>query len=156
MAKNSTIVLSAEPKGKFVEGTVFGTPKPGTLMQLKAGILPSGGRFTYEPFAPGTDGKKGEILVLREDDEQGKTMTDAYVTGTRCFMYAPLPGDELNLLLGEVAGTGNTYAIGDRLIANATAGYLIPETGSPQDTVAICNEVVTQVTASHLTWCTIL
>jgi hypothetical protein len=90
---------------------------------------------------------------LLPDQLQGKGATDAYVLGTRCFLYCPISGEEMNLVLGEIAGTGNTFAIGDRFIIDAENGILVPESGSPQETLAVCLETVTQVAGSHLTWC---
>jgi hypothetical protein len=46
---------------------------------------------------------KGPFYVLREDYLQGKTVDDAYAAGDRCFLYVPKPGDELNLLLLNIA-----------------------------------------------------
>lgn len=153
MSKGNTIILSANPQGKFIEGVIADTSKPGTIMQIQAATEMSNGRPTFIAAAPGTDGKAVVHNVLLEDGLQGKTITDAYVSGTRCFVYVPLPGEELNVIVGEGAGTANTFAIGDRFEINATGGYLIPETGSPQQTSWICRETVTQKAAAYLTFC---
>lgn len=152
--KGLDIVVTAFPKGVFLEGLIGDTSKPGTIMQKKATTAPVGGRFTYIAAAPGTDGKRVQCAVLMADTLQGKGPTDAYVSGTRCQMYVPVPGEDMNVRCGEVAGTGNTYAIGDRLIIDAEDGILVPETGSPQDTIFEVNEVVTQSAGSVLVWVT--
>lgn len=153
MAKGNEIVLSGNPKGVFLEGTIDDTSKPGTIMQIKAGVAPVGGRHTWIAAAPGTDGEPAIIAILCADNFQGKLITDAYVAGTRCFMYCPIAGEEVNVLLGEVAGTGNTFTVGDGFILNATGGWLVPNTGTPGSVPFICLEPAVQVVASTLTWC---
>lgn len=156
MSRGNKIIVTADPKGRFVEGTIGDTSKPGACMQLQISPPQTAnqvGRFTYVAAAPGTDGKQIEHLILLEDSPQGKTISDAYVSGTRCRMYIPLAGEEINILLGEVAGTGNSYAIGDQVILDADGGIYVPYTGSPQETAFQVMEVVTQVSGSNLTWC---
>ena len=69
----SSIILTSEPRGQFIEGFVSGTPKPGTCMQVKANTAKVGGRFTYEVYQPGTDGEQRAVLILLEDSLQGLT-----------------------------------------------------------------------------------
>lgn len=153
MARGNEIIVSADPQGKFLEGIISGTPKPGTLMQLKAGVAMKGGRFTWEAATPvGGDGKPSIVAVLLADNLQGKTATDAYVTGTRCFLYCPIAGEDLNVLVGEGAGTANTFAVGDYLMLDAEDGILIPSS-SPVSAPFIVLETETQVTGSTLVWC---
>lgn len=151
--KNSTIILTSPPRGTFLEGTIDDTSLPGTLMQVKLATAFTSGRAHFVAAATGTDGKCALAGVLLEDDLQGKTYADAYVSGTRCRIYVPIAGEELNLRVGEVAGTGNTFAIGDRFELNGTGGYLIPETGSPQETIAVALEAKTQIAADTLLFC---
>lgn len=150
MATKNEIILTAEPRGTFLEGVVDGTPKPGNFGQIKAATEPVMGRHTWSLAAPGTDGKKIVKAIFLHDDLQGKLTSDAYVAGTRCKLYVPIGGEEVNIRVGEVAGTGNTFAIGDRLIINATAGYAIPEGGSPQDLIGVVMETVTQHAGNEL------
>lgn len=128
--KGNEIVLSAFPQGKFIEGIISGTPKPGTLMQLKASVEPVNGRHTYEAYAPGTgDGTPGEVLVLRNDDLQGFTVTTAYVSGTRGFLYSPTPGEELNVRKADISGTGSATEdlnIGEKLLVVDGTGKVSP------------------------------
>lgn len=154
MAKGNTIVLSVPPKGVMEGGIINDTSKPGTLMQIDTSVqVDKHGRKTWIAAAPGADGLlKGAYPVLMEDKKQGKAVTDAYVAGTECQLYFPLPGEDFNALCGEVAGTGNTYAIGDALELDAETGILVPYSATPQNVFAQCMEVVTQVTGSHLTW----
>ena len=126
MAKGNEIVVTANPKGNFLGGTIKGAVKPGILVQVRATPF-VGGKPVFEPFAPGTDGKTGWVGVLMADSLQGKLATDALTDGAECQVYCPVKGDYLNVLAGEVAGTGNTYALGDMLGTDAEDGLLVPD-----------------------------
>lgn len=157
MSRNNTIVLTPCPYGRFMEGQVAAatTPKPGTAMQIQAATALVGGRWTFELFNTGTDGTmpKGPIYILREDDLQGRLMTTAYAAGERCFLYTPLPGDELNLLLGDVAGTGDDHTKGEVLIIDNGTGEFIATTGSPESEPAMLLETITDPATDTLAWC---
>lgn len=153
MSRGSSIIVSNDPKGTFIEGIVSGTPKPGTLMQLQAGTALVGERFTYEVFAPGTDGQRRTIIILLEDRLQGALPTIAYVTGTRGFFYIPAAGEEFNMLVADVAGTGDDHAIGDLFIAKSGTGKLIANTGTPDSIPFQCLEVAPDPVADALLWC---
>jgi hypothetical protein len=124
MAKGNTIVASAHPQGVFLEGVISGTPKPGTVMEVKPATPLTNGRETYQAVSRAS-GAIGAIFVLLEDDLQGKLPTDAYVTGTRGRLYAPIAGEELNMLVGDVSGSGDTIAIGDLYGVTTVTGKLI-------------------------------
>lgn len=150
---NPTIVLTPDPKGRMLECVIDGTPYPGTIMQIKNGVEPSGGRFTYEVYDRAADGdrSKGPIAILLEDHLQGKTINDAYVAGTRGFLYFPLPGDELLARLGDVSGTGDAHTIGEIMMVDDGTGELIVTTGSPQSQPFVCLETFAAPTAdSHI------
>ncbi len=149
-APKNNIIKCAFPRGVFLEGTMADTSKPGTCMQVKAATAYTNGRPSFVAAAPGTDGKPVMHAILLEDMEQGKTVDDAYVSGTRARLYVPAPGEEMLIRVGEVAGTGNTYAIGDRLIIDAEDGIYVPDSGSPADVAFVCQEVLTQVAGSTL------
>jgi len=155
MAQGSDIMVSANPKGKDKEGIVYGTPKPGTLMQIKAGVEPVSGRYTWQVYTPGTDGNRLPIAVLMEDHLQGKTATDAYVTGTRCFLYCPIMGEELNMLVSAAGtGTGDAQAIGGLLIGDTGTGLLVATTGTPEsEPFQLLETVADVVIAGTLTHC---
>lgn len=152
MARGSAIIVSSQPDGKYIEGIIDGTPKPGTVMQIKAGVAAVEGRFTYEVFNQSGDGVPAPIIVLLEDWGQGKAATVAYETGKRGFMYAPAPGDRLNMLKGDVAGTGDDFAIGDRLMVDDGTGKLVAAS-SAESVPFICLETVTDPTADQLIHC---
>lgn len=118
MSIGNEIVVNANPKGTFIEGIISGTPKPGVVMQIKAATEPVGGRLTWEVYdRSGTakDGLNTLIACLRADDLRGKTVSDAYVSGERCFLYCPIPGEEMNMIIADISGTADDYAIGDLL-----------------------------------------
>lgn len=125
-------------------------------MQIKAATAMSGGgggQPTWELYTPsGGDGKPGLIAVLMNDYLQGKLYSDAYVSGTQCQVYCPIAGEHLNVRFGETAGTGNSVTIGDMLMANATGGYLIPNS-SGVATPFISMETLTLQAAGILLWC---
>jgi hypothetical protein len=150
MAIGNEIVVSSNPKGVFLEGTVSGTPKPGTVMQVSAGVEPVGGRHQWEVYNADADGDQRIIAVLDIDHLQGKLSTDAYVTGSRCFLYVPAAGEELNMLLANIAGTSDSFAIGDLLIVDDGTGKLIATTGTPESEPFVVMETVAALSADSL------
>lgn len=126
MIGNDIVVTS--PFGQKIEGIITDTSKPGTVMQIVGGTAPVGGlngRLSYKAFAPGVgDGAPRQLLILDVDHLQGGTYDTAYVNGTRCFLWAPLPGDVVNVRKADISGTGSAtedLAIGDRcLIVDGT------------------------------------
>jgi hypothetical protein len=156
MAKGNCIVVESNPRGKFCEGIVSGTPYPGTIMQIKAATEPVGGRFTYEAYNRDADGNRpqGPLYILREDMLQGKAATAAYADGDRCFLYCPLAGDELNVLVSAAGtSTGDSKAIGDLLIVNDGDGTCVSTTGGPESEPFVVMETVADVTSTGtLVW----
>lgn len=153
MARGNTIVCSAPPRGRFIEGYVSGTPKPGTCMEVLAATEAREGRFTYRAQTPGASGDPRPIIILIEDASQGKLVTDAYVSGTKCFLYEPANGDELNMLVKDVAGTGDDHAVGDRFKVDTGTGKLVVEGTSANRATFTCLETVTDPTADMLVFC---
>jgi hypothetical protein len=153
MAKGNEIIVTAEPRGTFKEGIVSGTPKPGTVMQIKASTAADdNGRHTWEVYNAAADGNQRLIAVLLPDQLQGKTATDAYVTGTRCFLYCPIMGEELNMLYSNIAGTADSFAVGDIMIVDDGTGKLVATTGTPESEPFVCLEAQSALTADTLVW----
>lgn len=150
---SSAILLSAEPRGMFKEGFVYGTPKPGTVMQLKAATEPVGGKFTWTAYDPANNGDQRLIAVLLEDSLQGKTVSDAYVSGDQCFLYCPIPGDELNMLCHNRSGTSDSFAIGDLLRVADGTGKLIATAGTPESEPFVVMKTQAGITADTLVPC---
>lgn len=94
------------------------------------------GRKTWQAYAPGTNGQRRTMAILLDDWNQGKTPSDAYVSGTAGMMYCPQMGDEMHILIsGSVAGSGTGTAsltVGTTLICQSGSGKFVPTTGSPQ------------------------
>lgn len=155
--KNNVIVLSCEPKGRFVEGFINAgeTPKPGTIMQIDPTQANVGGRHVWKTYAPGADGENplGPHIVLTNDFLRGISVETAYAAGDRCFGYIPLPGDELNLLVKNIAGTADDHALGEKLMVDHGTGMMIATTGTPENEVAVLKEAITDPTADTLAWC---
>lgn len=154
MAKGNRIIVASNPRGLFEEGIISGTPKPGTCMEKTAATAPVSGRFTYRAVTR-ADGAIGSICVLLEDRMQGKLATDAYVSGTRGFLYYPVAGEDLNMLVGDVAGTADDVAIGDLFGVTQTTGKL-KANNSFASAPFQANEVITDPTADYLLWVTFL
>lgn len=148
---NGILINGIDPKGRQIEGIISGTPKPGTLMEIVPGTAPVNGRHTWRVWS-GASGAKQLIVVLLEDAEQGKLSTDAYVTATRAKLYIPVPGDELNMLMADVAGTADDHAIGDLLGAQTATGKLIVNS-SFAFIPFTCMETITDPVADQLVWC---
>ena len=106
--RGTQILLAADPQGRLCEGTIVGTPKPGIAVELVpygAGAnVEQGGRLKYRPCTR-AKGTAGPIAILLEDELQGLSYNAAYVTGTRCRVYYPALGEEMNIRV-SVPGTG--------------------------------------------------
>lgn len=150
MARGTEIIVSSEPRGRFTECIVSGTPKPGTVMELLPATNPVGGRFTFRASTRST-GAKGGIAVLLPDSLQGKLATDAYVTGTRGFLYWPAAGEELNMIVTNVAGTADDVAIGDLFGVETTTGQL-KANSSYGSAPFQALEVITDPIVDYLLW----
>jgi len=152
MAKGTQIIVTAEPRGVREEGFISGTPKPGTVVQIKEETADVGGRFTWEVYDADADGNQRMIAVLLPKDLEGGLETAAYVNGDRCFVYFPLPGETLNMLYKAVAGTSDNFKIGDILMVDDSSGKLIHTTGSPESEPFVCLETVSAISSDTLTW----
>ncbi len=154
MAKGNNILLNdITAKGVYLEGIIDGALKPGTIMELKNSVDPINGRYTYRRYQAGTDGDRQIIIVLLPDKLQGKIATDAYSDGSRCFMYVPQAGEQLNVLVDDIAGTGDDHGIGDIFIVDTETGRLIATTGDPESEPFQSMEEITDPTEDTLVHC---
>ncbi len=149
MSRGTGIIVSSEPRGVFLEGVIDDSSKPGTQMEMVPNSTFVGGRPHWRASTR-NDGAKGPVFVLREDKSQGKTATDAYVSGTRCFLYAPVAGEQLNLLMSDVTGTGDLVTQGD--IFMTTQGGLIRANQGGTSAPFQAMESLAQVSGSNLLW----
>jgi len=155
------IIVSGNPMGKRQECTVIGTPKPGVVMDIvRPGVI-AHGRWNYEPYGTtaasgvqgvAADGNRCCIAVLLEDDKQGGTYNDAYVSGRPGQLYFPLNGDELNMWIQNQSGTADDFVIGDKLIVDDGTGQLLISASTPESEPFICLETLTDLAADNLTW----
>ena len=128
------IIISTEPQGKFIEGIVSGTPKPGTFMEVVPAVARTQAGWKWRASTK-TTGNPRNIVVLLEDKLQGKIYSDAYEDATKCFLYRPTGGEIIHGLVLDVAGTGSTdiHAVGDLMAINnagklvADAAYTFPQ-----------------------------
>lgn len=152
MTTFNKIILSPYLPGRVIEGKISGTPKPGTVVEIKPATEPHApGRFTFQVYTPGSDGlrPRGALWILLEN-LRGGGPTDAYVSGEQCQVYAPLPGDQLLMLLANIGGTADAFAIGDLLIPVSGTGKLIATTGTPEIEPFCVRETKAALTADAL------
>jgi hypothetical protein len=156
MAKGSEIIVSANPQGVFLEGTIYGTPKPGTVMMIKATAL-IGGRPVWAVYDVSADGIPGIVAVLLPDTLQGQLATAAYVTGTRCFLYCPIAGEELNMLVADVSGTGTSgteaKAVGDVMMIDDGTGKLVDDSSGSSKPFVLLEAQTEPISADALLHC---
>lgn len=166
MARGNGIIVSAEPKGRFEEGVISGTPKPGTVVEIKS--IDSNGVITWE--AAGTtaanstfsgmaaDGNRMPIAVLlcAQDHAACPLNQDnatAYADGDRCAVYYPLPGDRLNMIYKDESGTGADQDLVKgltKLIVDDGTGKLVSSAGTPESEPFLSLETQTDVAADVL------
>jgi hypothetical protein len=101
------------------------------------------------------DGDKGPVIILLPDSFQGFLATVAYVSGTRGFLYMPIAGEDLNLLVGDVAGTGDIVTIGDLYGVTQNTGKLKVNAAFASAPFQ-ANETLPALTADALVWFTYL
>lgn len=129
MAKGNEIIVSPSPRGVFWEGYVNAALKPGTCVQIDVSEgLGNDGRPDWEAYNTTYDAERRMVAVLLPDHLKGKTATDAYVSGDRCFVYVPAPGEELNMLIANLAGTADDHSFGDFFVINDGDGLLVSAT----------------------------
>lgn len=116
-----TIVLRGN-QNHHIEGTLSTTAKPGMHVTLQ-----SSGNYARSPETTAELVKYGSSLVVKEDALQGKTVNDSYNNGDRVFMYVPVAGDVLNLLIKS----GQNISVGDNIIAEGGgSGLFIKSDGT--------------------------
>ena len=153
MANGNEIVVSAERNGRTISGFLLGVIYPGTWVELDPAVEPIGGKFTYRVYQPGTSGQSRQALIVDIDKSGGRPATAAYASGDLANLYAPVNGEELNILVQDVAGTGDTYAIGDLLTGITGTGLFVKTTEDAVKQIPfICLETLTALTANKLVW----
>lgn len=125
-----TIMLKC--KGHWDEGFLDTVATPGMHVQMAAD-----GKYDLSPAAIGELVKGGKFKIVREDDLQGKTITDAYAIGDRVFLYTPLAGDHLGLFVK----TGANIAVADKIVPEGGGtGLWIEGAGTEAKYFAVAEE----------------
>jgi hypothetical protein len=159
MARGNEIVVTSPPRGKFEEGYVAAgeTHYPGMIVQRDASVALKGGRHTYKIYSRDADGDQpaGAFWVATNllGALRGGLTSEGYAAGERVQYYSPQDGEEINLLVGNLSGTGDDHALGEILMVDNGTGKLIATTGSPETEVAQLLEAITDPTADTLAWC---
>lgn len=148
-------------RGVFEDIFVSGTPKPGTVMELLV-TAPVQNKFTYGVYGVtgassgqgvSNDGDRKAIAILVEKDDEAKTFDDAYVTGDQGRVYFPAMGETFNMLIEDVAGTGDDFAVAEELMVDNGTGKLLTADSDAEAHPFTCLETVTNPLADHHTWC---
>lgn len=152
MAKGNKILLNVDPFRR-IEGQITDTSKPGMMVEEVPTTANLNARPNYRAASAAAGSKQLPLIILVEDDLQGFSVGTAYAANTRCFACVLLPGDEVNALLGDVAGTGDSVAIGDLFGVNNN-GKIIANS-SYTSTPFKAQEAIAKggITADILVWC---
>lgn len=162
MARGQCIFVSTgqgsepvETEGYVATGETF---RPGMVVQRDPTVALKQGRHTYKIYNRDADGDQpaGAFWVVTEKlcGMRGEPMsTGTYAAGERVSLVAPLPGNELNLLISNIAGTGDDHTAGEILMVDDATGELVATTGSPETEVAQLLETITDPVADTLAWC---
>lgn len=155
MARGKEIIVSANPRGRFLEGKLASgiTPKPGTMLQIQGSAgIDANGRFTFQLYDRAADGDRpaGPLCILLDNYLEGKDELTAYGDSKPVRCYVPIPGEEYNLLMADVAGTADDHALGELMMVDDGTGKLVAATGSPQSTPFMLLEAVTDPVADQL------
>ena len=161
--KGVRIIVTSQPRGVYEDIVVTGTPTPGTCMEITPATEPIAGVFNYSVYGTtaassgqyvAADGDKKAIAILLEDDAQAKIYSDAYVTGTRGRVYYPVMGEQFNMLLEDVSGTGDTFVIGEELMVdNGTGKLLTADDNAEAHPFTLLETVATAPTGDHYRHC---
>lgn len=148
-----TIIVSSEPRGRFDEVVLYAATKPGQCVTLKAGVEPVAGKFTYELYNRAADGGRAPVAVVLENELEGQDCEVAWAAGKQARVYFPAHGEFLQMLVANIAGTGDAFEIGDQLMLDDGTGKLIAVTGSPQSVPFEVAETQAALTEDTLVLC---
>lgn len=136
MAKGSEIVVSTYKRGLQISGYVKTalTFKPGMCVEIDWTIDEINGLHTMKYYTADADGgrPKGPLIIVDVDFLQGKTTSDSYTAGQLFSGYIPVAGEQLNILLLDITGTGDDHTRGEVVIPDSGTGKFIATTGSPE------------------------
>lgn len=118
MAVERTIVLRGFSRMTHDEGVLAGAVSPGMVIEMK-----TDGTYDVLASTKAEILKRNQMLIVKEDAYQGKTITDAYASGARVFFCIPLVGDHLLVLVKS----GETISLNDLLCEEGAASGLFTE-----------------------------
>ena len=167
--RGNRILITEDPRGRFKEGIIDGTPKPGTIMQVMAVAVDGNGHHTWGVYDRDADGDNpaGPLAVLLEKPEGETPWTydtstppvrtndggSAYAAEDLAPLYCPLSGDELNVLWATSGtGTGDTLTVGQIGMPEDGTGLIIDTTGVECEPVIAMEALTDTVAAGTLTW----
>jgi len=159
--KGTSIIVTANPGGVFEEGIINGTPKPGVVLEMDDTVAAVGNCFTWQPYGTtagssgqgvDNDGDQKIIAILLEKKDEGGVYDRSYVDAERCFIYFPLMGELFNMILEDVAGTGDDFFIGEELMVDDGTGKLLTADNNAEAHPFTCLETITNPTADHYAW----
>ena len=159
MRGNRTLVHPIDFGNRTGEGFVKAgqTFYPGMGVIRDPSVALKFNRHTYKIYDESADGDRpnggvyivtGELSLLFGNDQ-----TVAYAAGEVFSFVKPQLGDEFNLLIKNLAGTGDDHTKGEKLILDTGTGMFIATTGTPETEMAQLLETITDPTADTLAWC---
>ncbi len=160
--KGIRIVVTSKPRGVFESILVVGTPKPGVAMEIEPSTAPVGGVFSYAVYgtqahASGhyveNDGDRKAIAILLEKDDEGGLFDRSYVDDEWGRIYWPAMGEQFNMLVEDVGGTGDDFIIGTEMMVDDGTGKLLTADSNAQAHPFTALEAVTNPLADHWIHC---
>lgn len=159
--KGTRILVTSKPRGVFEDVYITGTPKPGVVMEIVPSTEPVGGLFNYAVYGTqaasggqyvSNDGDRKAIAILLEYDQEGGIYSRSYVTGELGHIYWPAMGEQFNMILEDVAGTGDDFVIGEELMVDDGTGKLLTADSDAEAHPFTNLETTTDPTADHWNW----
>lgn len=160
--KGTRILVTSKPRGVFEDVYVVGTPKPGTVMEIEPSVEPIGGLFHYAVYGTqaassgqyvSNDGDRKAIAILLEYDQEGGIYSRAYVDDELGRIYWPAMGEQFNMILQDVSGTGDSFVIGEELMCdNGTGKLLTADADAEAHPFTLLETVAVAPTADHVRW----
>lgn len=163
--QGTRILVTSKPRGVFEDVYITGTPKPGTVMEIKHSTAAIGYVFNFQVYGitainnpqtghgVGNDGDRKAIAILLEKDQENKIYSDAYVAGDLGRVYYPVMGEQFNMLVEDVGGTGDDFVIGEELMVDDGTGKLLTADADAEAHPFTAYEAVTDPMADHWIWC---
>lgn len=160
--KGTRIQVTSKPRGTFEQVYITGTPKPGVVMEITPSTAHIGGVFNYGVYGTTAhssghyvenDGDRKAIAILFEKDHEGGIYSDSYVAGNLGWIYWPVMGEQFNMIVEDVAGTGDDNIIGEEMMVDDGTGKLLTADSNAQVHPFTLLEATTNPLADAWLWC---